>query len=200
MNTITIHTININNLKEPESEILNTITTHYRNKYERAKVKRVKKQELCAGYLLYKYLGVTSDEQLTFNEYGKPMLKNGEKEFSLSHSGDYVILAVSDNPVGADIERIARVKPDVLKRVLPPIYYEKVVNDASGEEKQMILAKSWTSVEAIIKAEGKGFHIDPREDEAFMDGWNIENFCYAEDYVISVASKEMFTFIINEHN
>ena len=200
MNTITIHTININNLKEPESEILNTITTHYRNKYERAKVKRVKKQELCAGYLLYKYLGVTSDEQLTFNEYGKPMLKNGEKEFSLSHSGDYVILAVSDNPVGADIERIARVKPDVLKRVLPPIYYEKVVNDASGEEKQMILAKSWTSVEAIIKAEGKGFHIDPRADEALMDGWNIESFSYAENYVISVASKEMFTFVIKEHN
>lgn len=37
---------------------------------------------------------------------GKPHLKTREKFFSLSHSGEYVVLAFSDNECGIDIEQI----------------------------------------------------------------------------------------------
>lgn len=34
-------------------------------------------QELLAGYMLYKYLGISSDEQLVRNEHGKPEIADG---------------------------------------------------------------------------------------------------------------------------
>ena len=55
-------------------------------------------QELLAGYMLYKYLGISSDEQLVRNEHGKPEIAAGYKNesaafFNLAHSGPYVVLA-----------------------------------------------------------------------------------------------------------
>lgn len=39
-------------------------------------------QELLAGYMLYKYLGISSDEQLVRNEHGKPEIAAGYKNES----------------------------------------------------------------------------------------------------------------------
>ena len=36
----------------------------------------------------------------------KPVLENGEKEFSISHSKDFIALAFSDFPCGIDIEKM----------------------------------------------------------------------------------------------
>src|SRR5699024_6092340 len=45
--------------------------------------------------------------KLSKNEYGKPLLKNYPSyEFNISHSGDYVLCAVDNKPVGIDIEKI----------------------------------------------------------------------------------------------
>jgi len=55
---------------------------------------------LASGLLLRKVLG--SDEVL-LSEFGKPYLP-GSEPFSLSHSGNYVALAVAAQPVGVDIE------------------------------------------------------------------------------------------------
>ncbi|CAN5525009.1 hypothetical protein BH10PSE14_BH10PSE14_19230 [soil metagenome] len=41
----------------------------------------------------------------TANDYGKPILPGGP-QFSLSHAGDRMMLAVSDDEVGCDLERI----------------------------------------------------------------------------------------------
>ena len=51
-------------------------------------------QELLAGYMLYKYLGISSDEQLVRNEHGKPEIAAGYKNesaafFNLAHSTTY---------------------------------------------------------------------------------------------------------------
>ena len=39
-------------------------------------------------------------------EKGKPILKNGVKHFSLSHSGEFIVIAVSNYNCGVDIEQI----------------------------------------------------------------------------------------------
>ncbi|WP_408070887.1 4'-phosphopantetheinyl transferase family protein [Butyrivibrio sp. JL13D10] len=187
-----LYKININEIKEDEETLLLNIAPHYARKYEKCKVYSSKMHELGAGSLLAKYLNITKDEQLFFNEYGKPMLKGINKEFSLSHSGDYVVLAISDIPVGVDIERIDRVDLRVLERVLPPAYYEKIKNDDSVANNAKELTKCWTSVEAILKARGEGFYIDPRADEKFMEGWFIENKKVEDDYMISIALAEPF--------
>ena len=86
--------------------ILSQIAQRYVEKYQKHKRETDKKQELIAGYLLKEYLGVENDAQLVMNKNGKPMLVDARKHFNLSHSGKYVVLAIADQEVGIDIERL----------------------------------------------------------------------------------------------
>ena len=50
------------------------------------------------------YLANTlSKEPLLFNDMGKPFFENGP-HFNISHSGRYIVMAVSDKEIGVDIE------------------------------------------------------------------------------------------------
>ena len=69
-----------------------------------------KKESLAAYALLAK---TATDEgisdllfRIAFAESGKPYDMAGELYFSLSHSGDYVACAISDSPIGVDIEAV----------------------------------------------------------------------------------------------
>ena len=46
----------------------------------------------------------------------KPYIKNCPYHFNLSHSGDFLLLAVGDTPVGADIEKIKKIHPKMLEK------------------------------------------------------------------------------------
>ena len=43
-------------------------------------------------------------EQIKYGVHGKPYLENVPFYFNISHSGEYVICAYDDKPVGADIQ------------------------------------------------------------------------------------------------
>ncbi|MCL2108704.1 MAG: 4'-phosphopantetheinyl transferase superfamily protein [Oscillospiraceae bacterium] len=60
---------------------------------------------LVSGLMLRRICGVTRDNQILLGENGKPYLATCETKFSLSHSGEFVILAVSDRELGADPEK-----------------------------------------------------------------------------------------------
>ena len=198
MNEIKIYILNKETLAGMEEQIVKVIAPHYLEKYQKAKAASVKSDELGAGLLLSKILGVTRDEELKFGEYKKPMMKDDSKCFSLSHSVDYVVLAVSDFPVGIDIERTDRLSLSVLKRVLPSSCYEKLPQNEEDTNTKLEWTKSWTTVEAILKADGSGFMVDPRDNEDFMEGWYHESILHDKCYMISCASKE--PFILHVHN
>jgi len=61
-----------------------------------------KKQFLCVRQLLQ--LNHLTDEDLFYDEVGKPFLKDN-KYISISHSSMYVVIALSDKNIGVDIER-----------------------------------------------------------------------------------------------
>lgn len=50
-------------------------------------------------------------------EHGKPYAVDLDVEFNISHSGDMVVCAVDDNPVGIDIEKIRPIDLTVAKRI-----------------------------------------------------------------------------------
>lgn len=65
-----------------------------------------------AGYIMlyraFDELDYEKPIKITFNQHGKPMCD--KCFFSISHSEDRVICAVSDKPIGVDIQKIKRVK------------------------------------------------------------------------------------------
>ena len=55
-----------------------------------------------------------------YGELGKPQIVNIPKKFNLSHSGDYVVCAVGDGEVGADIQKWVPYKERTAERFFAP--------------------------------------------------------------------------------
>ena len=97
--------------------------------------------------LLSSYLiSQLSKEELQKNPMGKPYYPNGP-HFNISHSGKYVIMAVSNQEVGVDIEEDAEKNMDILL---------KIFNEA---ESKMIKEHAdfyylWCAKESLIKCMG----------------------------------------------
>ena len=89
------------------------------------------------------------------NAYGKPFFED-QLEFSISHAGKYAAAAISDGPVGADIEE-ARCKLSVARRFFSASEAE-AAQARSGEAQQLYLQRLWVAKEAFVKALGTGIN------------------------------------------
>ena len=113
--------------------------------------------------LLGEHLGV-DPRALVFvqNAFGKPRLADHPSvHFSLSHSGDQAVLAVSDQrEIGIDIECVRPLDHlDLARRYFHP--NEVAAIESVGPPKEQLLAffRIWTLKEAVVKAIGKGLSI-----------------------------------------
>ena len=149
---------------------------------------------LVSGLLLRQICGVTEDSQLVYGNNGKPYLKNSTMYFNISHSGDYVVLAISNREIGIDIENIERKAPYSSK--VAARCFTKQECEWMGEGDNEPFFRLWTAKESIMKASGFGFSLPP---ESFcvlpMDGsahyivgknWFLEWILY-DDYIICLA-------------
>ena len=111
--------------------------------------------------------------------HGRPTIEGTELYVSLSHAGDRTVAALLEgSAIGVDIE-----PRDASAERLAAIR-----EVADGED-----LRHWTRVEAVLKADGRGLRIDPREvvvwgDRATLDGRRYQ-LSEIDDpaYVISVA-------------
>jgi len=91
------------------------------------------------------------------NEYGKPSLKHSEVlHFNLSHSGDWVVCAVDEQPVGIDVEEIAPVDLDISKHYFSKDEHEDLL---SKPDQIAYFFTLWTLKESYIKIVGKGLSL-----------------------------------------
>lgn len=111
-------------------------------------------------YALCKNLNIkNSDVAFGTNEYGKPFLLGADKiHFNISHSGNWVVCAISDYPVGIDVEIIKATDFEIAKRFFSKDEYTELKNQPN-DEKQTYFFKLWTLKESYIKAVGKGLSI-----------------------------------------
>jgi 4'-phosphopantetheinyl transferase len=112
---------------------------------------------LLAGLLMRKLCGIIDESQLIYGENGKPYLKDGNKYFNISHSGNYVILALSEKEVGIDIEKIDTHPDKVAVRCFTTEECEWMRQEESDEA----FYKLWTAKESVMKATGLGFSLSP---------------------------------------
>ena len=89
---------------------------------------------------------------------GKPYLDTYKNfHFSLSHSGDLIVLATADAPIGVDVEKVDRkIKLSSFKRFLHP-HEIRMLDDAECPKE--LFFKIWTVREAFSKEEGEGLSI-----------------------------------------
>lgn len=94
------------------------------------------------------------------NPYGKPYLPSHTGIYiNWSHSGTWVICAISDHEVGIDLQNSRREpKEAMVRRMLQPeelSFYERV----PGEQRKLLFYQYWTIKESFLKAAGTGFHM-----------------------------------------
>lgn len=126
----------------------------------REKALRLLKEEdrllsLGTGLMLKTVLKISSDDEIKYNEHGKPYLEHGA-HFSISHSGNIAVLAVSEDEIGVDTEKLRPPEKAVIRRCFTEEEAERA--QASAES----FTRLWTEKEAVLKLLGTGFSLSPK--------------------------------------
>lgn len=116
-------------------------------------------QHLAGRYLLHLLHPEFPFHLIEIAESKKPLLRNGELHFSISHCGDYAAVIVSKyKQVGIDVELITP-KIELVKDKFLTEYELKLsatIPDESNVMNYKVLTLFWSSKEAIYKWYGKG--------------------------------------------
>jgi len=87
---------------------------------------------------------------------GKPVVRHIPSfHFNLSHSGDWVVCAIDDVPVGIDIEEIKPIDLAIAERFFSPDEYQDLLSQPA-ERQEAYFFHLWSMKEAFIKLTGKG--------------------------------------------
>ena len=157
-------------------------------KADKLKQDSAKKLSIAAGELAKKSIAEVLNidpESIRFRttKAGKPYAENLNIEFSISHSGNIAVCAISDKPVGIDIELIKDVSFNVAKRLFTPDE-QKYVFEKWDVSKQRFY-EVWTRKEAYVKKIGRGITHFP--DFCTMHDKSIVTHI-RDRYIVSVAT------------
>nr|WP_245248089.1 4'-phosphopantetheinyl transferase superfamily protein [Methanobacterium petrolearium] len=136
------------------------------------------------------------------DHYGKPFLKNySDVFFNLSHSEEYVACAVSNSPVGVDIEHIHDIDLNIAKYYFYGSEYKHIIHN---KDKKKAFFELWVLKESYMKMTGLGFRLPldefsieindeikliHQENTGEFGVWNICN----DEYMLGVCSKGKIT-------
>ncbi|RYD82667.1 MAG: 4'-phosphopantetheinyl transferase superfamily protein [Sphingobacteriales bacterium] len=106
---------------------------------------------LCSRVLLRKMLNTSKFIDLQVDEFGKPYLKNIDLKLSISHSGKFVTVLLSNKDCGVDIQEIEPNIERVAKKFISTEEWENI-----GEDDRLdIIHVFWSAKEALYKFYGK---------------------------------------------
>ena len=138
-------------------------------------------------HVLEKYYHNFNKIQLTYTKYGKPLLKNSILNFNISHSGNWIVCSIGNNPVGVDVEEIRKLNIKWIYKMFSEIE-QKYFTDNDIKEEQNLFFKLWTLKESYVKFNGRGlsysfdrFWIDVRNLIVFDEGRRIKNVSFYSD-------------------
>ena len=120
-----------------------------------------------------------------YNEYGQPRLESGPC-FSISHCKHAIAVAVSEIPIGIDIEHIRTAKPELVERTMNE---KEQANIWASESPDVAFTCLWTQKEAVLKMRGTGIISDIKNTLADIDGIDIQTKVVMEkQYVYSLVN------------
>ncbi|MFF0989025.1 4'-phosphopantetheinyl transferase family protein [Kocuria nitroreducens] len=111
----------------------------------------------------------------------KPRLEDHDLRFSLSHSGDLVLVATAEREVGVDVEHLQ--DPVAAEEVLPLLHPAEIatLRALPAADRPAAVTTVWARKESLLKAMGSGLFRDPSVDEVGagpvpgrpVTGWRI---------------------------
>jgi 4'-phosphopantetheinyl transferase len=137
--------------------------------------------------------------EISCGTHGKPQVKG--LEFNVSHSENLAVYAISQQPVGIDIEyRRSLEMTSLVERFFAPV---ELANwrQLPAEHRELAFFRAWTMKEAYLKAIGTGLHTPLAEVIVEMDttkpsrlwatphagNWQLETLALPAGYVGTVV-------------
>lgn len=198
-------------------EKLSHISAERCEKIHACKMQKDKNRSLAAGLLVEyawtTYLRENGEKmeplQIIVGQNGKPVCGNREDfYFNLSHSGEYVICAVSRDAVGADIQQVKEVQLNIAKRFFLPGECEALER---SDDPNQLFCQMWAMKESYVKYTGKGikqrldsFSVNAKtgmiKDMALQKHFYVTFFEEIPGYQIAVCTAEKQEMCIQKYD
>ena len=127
-----------------------------------------------------------------YNEHGKPFIEGGPF-FSISHCKTGIAVAVSDEPIGIDVEHIRTADKSLIERTMNADEQQHIQSDRD-------FTRLWTQKEAVVKWQGTGIEsfeqlqtILSKSRDHETASPQIETF-ENENYIYSIAYGKLHCF------
>jgi 4'-phosphopantetheinyl transferase len=200
----------VQSAESSRSAVLRLLSADERGRAERFQVQGAGQRFVAARamlrLILSRFSGVEPN-RLTFayGDHGKPRLASGLPHFSLSHSGNTIVVAVADDELGVDVEERRELAnaSRLARRICTPRELEKL-RMAPAQDFSTLLLEFWTAKEAILKTLGTGIsggmqsvevevHSESQSMAARVRGetgdWTVLPVALPMDAVCSVAAR-----------
>lgn len=133
--------------------------------------------------------------QVSYNPFQRPEV-NGPLSFSISHSGNMVVCAISENyQLGIDMEQFAAIDFDPYQNYMSAKEWMKI-KLAIDPNREFL--KIWTQKEAVIKADGRGLtlplkELNPSESHLRIDkqSWYLREINLHSNYISHLATNKV---------
>lgn len=112
-----------------------------------------------------------SAENVTIGKNGKPECKG--IYFNLSHSSDMVLCAVSENPVGCDIEKVTDAPMEVAEHYFSKKECLYIANASNLTDAYRRFFRLWTMKESYMKMTGEGMSLSPNRIEIDINNMTV---------------------------
>ena len=145
--------------------------------------------------IISEYTG-TMPQSVIFNQTANKKPSTAGIEFNISHNGHYIMIAVSENPIGIDVEQIDH--PVDVAQLIPYCFdtAEKEFIASSKDQKESFFAL-WTRKEALLKATGEGLIDNLLEINCLKNRltrsyklYRLLTIRIAPDYIFTLATTE----------
>lgn len=156
---IRIYYINISDLQYAQirKDYLSELPQEVITKADRYKNEGDRIRNLMGEVLARMAVSVTTStfptEVFRYNPQGKPYLENNPIYFNITHSGDYVAVAVADHEIGIDIEKVRTNKIRVAERFFSQ---EEIYHIKQSQNPDQYFTRLWSIKEAYLKYIGSG--------------------------------------------
>lgn len=194
------------------SEVSKKVLDEKKNelKYKLITNQSVQVQTICRD-LLFNYVLMMENihSEIVYNEYGKPYFRNEKINFNISHSGDYVVLAISDNEIGIDVQKINAMNDLELDRLVRRIYNDNDYNYFYIND-YITFFQVWTIKEGYMKAIGLGLinnirdivvdyekHIVSMLNQPTMNYFSLVDYKYSVTFVCNSITENITKDIKN---
>lgn len=142
-------------------ELAEVLTTAELAQADRCRLPLVRQRKIVARarlrQILSCYLNIQPRSiEIQLGEHGKPQVQG--LEFNISHSENLAVYAISQQPVGIDIEYRRPLEiASLVERFFAPVEFASW-QQLPSQQRELAFFRAWTMKEAYLKAIGTGLH------------------------------------------